>query len=170
IVVELPYVFLQTIIYGVIVYVMIGFEWEIEKFFWYIFICYFTLLYFTLFGMMTISITPNPTIAGIFSSACYSTWGLFAGFVIPITRIPVWWRWFYYICPFSWTLNGLITSQFGDIETRLDTGETVEEFIHSYFGFRHDRLGYVALIIVGFAVIFGFTFAFSIRTFNFQKR
>lgn len=84
--------------------------------------------------------------------------------------MPVWWRWYYYICPISWTLYGLIASQYGDIKDKIDTDETVEDFIRSYFDFKHEFLGYVAIIIVGFTVLFGFIFAFSIRAFNFQKR
>ncbi|KAA8521480.1 hypothetical protein F0562_012153 [Nyssa sinensis] len=170
VVIEIPYIFIQTIIYGVIVYAMIGFDWTVTKFFWYLFFMFFTLLYFTFYGMMTVAVTPNPNIAAIISSGFYGIWNLFSGFIIPRTRIPIWWRWYYYICPVSWTLYGLVASQFGDIKDKLDTGETVEHFVRSYFGFRHDFVGFVAIIIVGIAVLFGFTFAFSIRTFNFQKR
>uniref|UniRef100_F6HX57 ABC-2 type transporter transmembrane domain-containing protein n=2 Tax=Vitis vinifera TaxID=29760 RepID=F6HX57_VITVI len=35
--VEIPYVFSQAVVYGAIVYAMIGFEWTTAKFFWYIF-------------------------------------------------------------------------------------------------------------------------------------
>ncbi|PSR91814.1 Pleiotropic drug resistance protein [Actinidia chinensis var. chinensis] len=169
-VIELPYIFLQTVIYGVIVYSMIGFEWTAAKFLWHLFFMYFTLLYFTYYGMMTVAVTPNPNIAGIISSAFYAIWNLFSGFLIPKTRIPLWWRWYYYVCPISWTLYGLIASQFGDIQERLDTGETVEQFVMNFFDFKHDFVGYVAVIIVGIAVLFGFIFAYSIKAFNFQKR
>ncbi|KAL3616102.1 transcription factor [Castilleja foliolosa] len=169
-VVELPHLFIQTLVYGVIVYAMIGFEWTVDKFVWYIFFMYFTLLYFTLYGMMTVAVTPNHNIATVVSSAFYAIWNLFSGFIIPKTRIPVWWRWYYYICPIAWTLYGLVASQFGDVEARLDTNETVKEFVRSYFDYRHDFVGYVAIIIVGIAVLFGFIFAFSIRAFNFQTR
>ncbi|XP_058208544.1 pleiotropic drug resistance protein 1-like isoform X1 [Rhododendron vialii] len=170
VVIEIPYIFVQTAIYGVIVYAMIGFDWTADKFFWYIFFMYFTLLYYTFYGMMAVAVTPNHHIAAIVSSSFYLIWMLFSGFIIPSTRIPVWWRWYTKICPVAWTMYGLVASQFGDINHKLDTGETVKEFIDSYFGFKHDFLGFVALIIVGFAVLFGFIFAFSIRAFNFQKR
>lgn len=52
----------------------------------------------------------------------------------------------------------------------LDNGVTVKQFLRGYFGFKHDFLGVVATMLVGFAVTFAFVFAFSIRTFNFQKR
>ncbi|XAR69347.1 Xenobiotic-transporting ATPase [Bertholletia excelsa] len=170
VVIELPYIFIQTIIYGFIVYAMIGFEWTVAKFFWYIFFMYFSLLYFTFYGMMTVAVTPNHNIAAIVSSAFYLIWNLFSGFIIPKTRIPVWWRWYYYICPISWTIYGLVASQFGGINDKLETGETVDQFLRSYFGFKHEFVGYVAIIIVGIVVLFGFIFAFSIRAFNFQKR
>nr|QVT92295.1 ABC transporter [Salvia miltiorrhiza] len=169
-VVELPNLLVQTLIYGVIVYAMIGFEWTAVKFFWYLFFMYFTLLYFTLYGMMTVAVTPNHNIAAIISSAFYGIWNIFSGFVIPKTRIPVWWRWYYYACPISWSLYGLVASQFGDVDAVLDTDETVADFVTTYFDFKHDFLGYVAVIIVGISVLFAFIFAFSIRAFNFQKR
>ncbi|KAH7846162.1 hypothetical protein Vadar_010629 [Vaccinium darrowii] len=170
VVIEIPYIFVQTTLYGVVVYAMIGFDWTADKFFWYIFFMYFTLLYYTFYGMMTVAVTPNHHIAAIVASSFYLIWMLFSGFIIPKTRIPVWWRWYSYICPVAWTMYGLVASQFGDINDKLDTGETMKEFLYTYFGFKHDFLGFVALIVVGFAVLFGFIFAFSIRAFNFQKR
>ncbi|KAG2700044.1 hypothetical protein I3760_07G215100 [Carya illinoinensis] len=170
VVIELPYIFVQTIIYGIIVYAMIGFDWTLSKFLWYIFFMYFTFLYFTFYGMMAVAVTPNHSIASIVSSAFYAIWNLFSGFVLPRTRMPIWWRWYFWVCPVSWTLYGLTASQFGDIKDKLDTGETVEDFLRSYFGYRHEFLGVVAVAIVGFPVLFGFTFAYSIKAFNFQKR
>ncbi|KAE8056422.1 hypothetical protein FH972_013197 [Carpinus fangiana] len=170
VVIELPYIFVQTLIYGFIVYAMIGFDWTVSKFFWYIFFMYFTLLYFTFYGMMAVAVTPNHNIAAIVSSAFYAIWNLFSGFVIPRTRMPIWWRWYYWACPVSWTLYGMIASQFGDIGEKFDSGETVEDFLMSYFGYRNDFVGVVAIVIVGISVFFGFTFAYSIKAFNFQKR
>ncbi|KAL9244666.1 hypothetical protein vseg_018421 [Gypsophila vaccaria] len=171
--IEIPYIFVQAAVYGVIVYSMIGFEWSAAKFLWYFFFMFFTLCYFTYYGMMTVAITPNYHIASIIASAFYGIWNLFSGFLIPRPRIPIWWRWYSYICPVAWTLNGLVSSQFGDIhETLTDSpgNPTVKEFIKDYFDFQHDFLGEVAVIVAGFAVLFAFIFAFSIRTFNFQKR
>ena len=52
----------------------------------------------------------------------------------------------------------------------LDTGETVEDFVRDYFGFKHDFLGVVAAVVVGFGLLFAFIFAVSIKVFNFQRR
>ncbi|KAJ3683390.1 hypothetical protein LUZ60_013617 [Juncus effusus] len=169
--IELPYVLVQSILYGVIVYAMIGFEWTAVKFFWYLFFMYFTLLYFTFYGMLCVGLTPNYNIASIVSSAFYGIWNLFSGFIIPRPSMPIWWRWYYWACPVSWTLYGLVTSQFGDLDHILsDTQVPAKEFLESYFGFHYDFLGAVAGATVGFAVLFAFLFGLSIKLLNFQKR
>ncbi|KAI3918978.1 hypothetical protein MKW98_017426 [Papaver atlanticum] len=170
IVIEIPYVLIQSVIYGVLVYAMIGFEWTTEKFFWNLFFTFFSLLYFTYYGMMTVAITPNSDIAAIISSAFYGVWSLFCGFVIPRPRIAIWWRWYYWACPVAWSLYGLVITQYGDIQTKLESQETVEEFLNSYFGFKNSFLPIVAVVIVGINVFFAFVFAYAIRTLNFQKR
>lgn len=63
--------------------------------------------------------------------------------------MPIWWRWYYWICPVSYTLYGLVASQFGDIKEIFDSGESagksVEHFVKDYFGYRQDFLGVVAV-------------------------
>ncbi|MFQ6639022.1 hypothetical protein Gotur_014678 [Gossypium turneri] len=170
--VEIPYIFVQASVYGIIVYSMIGFEWTAAKFFWYLFFMLFTLLYFTYYGMMAVAVTPNHHIAAIVSSAFYGLWNVFSGFIIPRPSIPVWWRWYYWICPVSWTLYGLFVSQFGDINELLEDGnnETVKQYLRNNYGFRHDYLGLVAAVIMCFAVLFGTIFAVAIKMLNFQRR
>nr|CAD1842982.1 unnamed protein product [Ananas comosus var. bracteatus] len=168
--IEIPYTLAQSVLYSVMVYSMIKFDWTAAKFFWYIFFMFFTLLYFTYYGMMAVALTPNAQIASIVSTAFYAIWNIFASFVIPRPRLPVWWRWYFWACPVSWTLYGLLASQFGDVEDIMDGGETVKEFLRSYFGYKHDFLGAVAAAMVGFSVLFAIVFAFGIKVLNFQKR
>ena len=63
-----------------------------------------------------------------------------------------------------------MASQFGDIQDRLESGETVEQFLRSFFGFKHDFLGVVAAVVFAFPVLFALIFAVGIKVFNFQKR
>lgn len=149
---------------------MIGFEWTVVKFFWYLFFMYFTLAYFTFYGMMSVGLTPNYNVASVASTAFYALWNLFSGFITPRTRIPIWWRWYYWLSPIAWTLNGLVTSQFGDVTEKFDNGVRVSDFVESYFGYHHDFLWVVALVVVSFALLFAFLFGLSIKLFNFQKR
>ncbi|KAJ1284255.1 hypothetical protein BS78_03G191100 [Paspalum vaginatum] len=171
--IEFPYIFVQTLIYGVLVYSMIGFEWTVAKFLWYLFFMYFTLLYFTFYGMMAVGLTPNESIAVIVSAAFYNVWNLFSGYLIPRPKLPVWWRWYSWICPVAWTLYGLVASQFGDITGILEDVEpkiTVAQFVTDYYGFHHDFLWVVAVVHVTMVVLFAFLFSFAIMKFNFQKR
>lgn len=85
-------------------------------------------------------------------------------------RMPIWWRWYSWVCPIAWTLYGMTASEFGDKKNMLETGETVEEFVRDYFGFKHEFVGVAAAAVVGFALLFAFIFAVSIKVFNFQRR
>ncbi|XP_050366568.1 pleiotropic drug resistance protein 1-like [Argentina anserina] len=170
VVIEIPYTLVQTILYVVVVYTMIGYDWTVSKFCWHFFFMYFCFLYYTLYGMMIVAITPNAMVAAVLSSSIYPLWNVFSGLIIPKTRIPIWWRWFYWLCPISWTLYGLIASQFGDIKDKLESSQTVEKFIRDYFGYKKEFLVVVAIVHVGIALLFGFIFAFSIKAFNFQRR
>ncbi|KAM0897411.1 hypothetical protein ACQ4PT_022583 [Festuca glaucescens] len=170
VVIELPYTLVQATVYGVIVYSMIGFEWTAPKFFWYLFFMYFTLLYFSFYGMMVVGLTPHHHISSIVSSMFYAIWNLFSGFIIPRPKVPIWWRWYCWLCPVAWTLYGLVVSQFGDVMTPMDDGVLVKDFVEDYFDFKHSWLGYVAAVVVAFGVLFAFLFGFAIAKLNFQKR
>lgn len=88
-------------------------------------------------------------------------------------KIPKWWIWCYWICPTSWSLNGLLTSQYGDMNREiLIFGEhkTVGSFLHDYYGFHHDRLGLVAAVLIAFPVAFAILFAYCIGKLNYQRR
>ena len=84
--------------------------------------------------------------------------------------MPVSWRWHYWACPVAWTLYGLVASQFGNLQNRLENEQTVEEFVREYYGYRHDFVVVVAGVILGITLLFAFTFGISIRSFNFQRR
>ncbi|KAM2061392.1 hypothetical protein ACFX1T_046458 [Malus domestica] len=136
---------------------------------------FFSFLYFTYYGMMTVSITPNVQVAGIVASFFYSFFNLFSGFYIPKPKIPKWWIWFYYICPVSWTVYGFIVSQFGDVEDTvrapgITPDPTIKWYIENHFGYDTNFMGPVAVILVGFAAFFAFMYAFGIRALNFQIR
>lgn len=88
-------------------------------------------------------------------------------------KIPKWWIWLYYITPTAWTLNGMLTSQYGDIDKEITVfGETktLNSFLEDYFGFHHDRLPLTAVVLIIFPVVLASLFAFFIGRLNFQRR
>ncbi|KAJ4823603.1 hypothetical protein Tsubulata_026482 [Turnera subulata] len=170
--IEVPYVLLQAILYVAITYPSIGYYWSALKVFWYFYTTFCTFLYFVYLGMLLVSVTPNEEVASILSIAFYTTLNLFSGFLMPGKQIPKWWIWCYYISPTSWSLNGLLTSQYGDIEKEiLIFGElkTVGSFLRDYYGFRHDGLGVVAVALTAFPVAFASLFAYCTGKLNYQR-
>ncbi|XP_059437806.1 pleiotropic drug resistance protein 3-like [Corylus avellana] len=173
VIVEVPYLFTETAIFVIITYPMIGYYGSAYKVFWYFYAIFCSLLYFNYMGMLLVSMTPNFMIAGILSSAFYTIFNLFSGFLMPEPQIPKWWVWMYYLTPTSWSLNGLLTSQYGDINTEIMVfGETktVAAFLKDYFGFHHDRLPLVAVLLIAFPLVFVSLFAYFIGRLNFQRR
>lgn len=62
---------------------MIGFEWGVTKFLWFYYYVFMCFVYFTLYGMMLVALTPSYQIAAIVMSFFLSFWNLFSGFLIP---------------------------------------------------------------------------------------
>ncbi|XP_056691158.1 ABC transporter G family member 32 isoform X2 [Spinacia oleracea] len=173
--IEFPYVLAQSVVYSGIFYYMASFEWNLLKFAYYLYFMYFTLLYFTFFGMMSIAVTPNHNAAAIISAPFYMMWNLFSGFMIPQMRIPVWWRWYYWANPIAWSLYGLLTSQYGTIDDPVMLSDGVQsvplkQFLKDEYGYKHDFLVIAAIVVPSFCVVFAVTFGYAIKSFNFQRR
>ncbi|XVF05221.1 hypothetical protein REPUB_Repub05bG0153200 [Reevesia pubescens] len=172
--VETLYVAFQTIIYALLLYSMIGFDWQADKFFYFYYFIFMCFTYMSMYGMMIIALTPGQQIAAIVSSFLLSLWNLFSGFLIPRPLIPVWWRWYYWGSPIAWTIYGVFTSQFGDINTplQLSNGErmAVTKFLEDNLGFEEDFLIFIVIGHVAWVLLFFFIFAFAIKCLNFQRR
>ncbi|KAK4782422.1 hypothetical protein SAY86_016524 [Trapa natans] len=173
VIIEIPYLFIQSVLYLIVTYSMIGYYASAYKIFWYFYAMFCSLMYFNYLGMLLVALTPNFTLASILSSSFYTNFNLFAGFLIPMPRIPKWWIWIYYICPTSWSLNGMLTSQYGDIEKKIEVfGETkaVGAFLRDYFGYHHDQLYITAIVLTALPFILASLFAIAIGRLNFQRR
>lgn len=90
-------------------------------------------------------------------------------------RIPIWWRWYYWANPVAWSLYGLLTSQYGDVNDSVIlpggiNSVPIKDFLREQFGFRHEFLGVAIVAVGGFCLLFAVTFGFAIKYFNFQRR
>lgn len=81
--IEIPYIIVQVLIFSIIVYPMMGFQFVVAKFFWFMFFMFLSYIYYALFGMMTVAITPNQEIAAALSFFLFVLWNIFSGFFIP---------------------------------------------------------------------------------------
>ncbi|CAL9782849.1 unnamed protein product [Musa acuminata subsp. burmannicoides] len=172
-IVEIPYILLQTIIFGLITFFMINYERTLVKFILYCLFMFLTFMYFTFYGMMAVGLTPTQQLAAVISSSCYSLWNLLSGFLIPKANLPVWWLWFYYVCPVAWTLRGVITSQLGDVETRIagpGFDGTVKQYLEESLGYGPGMLSITAVVLIAFSLVFFTAYATSIKVLNYQRR
>lgn len=165
---------IQTFIYSILLYSMIGFEWKAAKFFYFYYFILTCFIYLTMYGMMLVALTPGHQIGAILMGFFLSLWNLFAGFLIPRPQIPIWWRWYYWASPIAWTLYGVVTSQVGDSTARLliPGAETtsVKDFLKYYLGYDYDFLPAVVVVHLAWILLFLFIFAYGIKFLNFQNR
>ncbi|KAL5229992.1 hypothetical protein ABZP36_028768 [Zizania latifolia] len=172
--VELPYMFVQVFIFSAIVYPMVGFEMTASKFFWFALYMVLSFMYYTLYGMMTVALTPNIEIAAGLSFLIFIFWNVFSGFIIGRQMIPVWWRWVYWANPAAWTVYGLMFSQLGDrkelIQVAGQPDQTVKEFLESYLGLQDRYFNLVTCLHFAIIALFAFLFFLSIKHLKFQRR
>ncbi|KAI3678493.1 hypothetical protein L6452_37788 [Arctium lappa] len=171
--VEIPYIAIQTIVYGITTFYMINFQRTIGKLLLYLVFMFLTFTYFTFYGMLAIGLTPSQQMAAVVSSAFYSLWNLLAGFLVPKPKIPGWWIWFYYVCPISWTLQGLIGSQLADLEEPIvgpGFQGTIKGYLKEVLGIESNMIGISAVVLFAFSLFFFLVFALSLKFLNFQKR
>ncbi|KZV47168.1 pleiotropic drug resistance protein 2-like [Dorcoceras hygrometricum] len=173
--IETLYVVVQTLVYSLLLYSMIGYHWTGEKFFYFYYFIFMCFTYFSMYGMMVVALTPGHQIAAIVMSFFLSFWNLFSGFLVPRPLIPIWWRWYYWASPVAWTIYGVFTSQLGDVTSDLELAgnlgkTTVKEFLKDGLGYDHDFLLPVVFAHVGWVLLFFFVFAYGIKFLNFQRR
>lgn len=173
--VEVPYILTQSILFCVISYWMIGFEATAAKYFWYQFFIFITLFLMTNYGIMSVYATPNIVAASVSSSMFFGLWNLYAGFIIAPGDMPVYFAWYRYLNPIYWSLYGIIVSQLGDVGTLMTVGPdmpevAVDQYLRDYFGYKHDFIGWVALILIGYGLTFAVIAVFALQFLKFQKR
>ncbi|XP_050940090.1 pleiotropic drug resistance protein 2-like isoform X3 [Cucumis melo] len=172
--IETIYISVQALIYCLPLYSMIGFEWKVAKFllFYYFFLMCF--IYFTLYGMMAVALTPNHHIAFIFVFFFFAFWNLFTGFFIPRPLIPIWWRWCYWASPVAWTMYGLVASLVGDRDVDIEIpgfgNVGLKMLLEERFGYHHDFIPVVVAAHGFWVLIFFFVFVSGIKFLNFQKK
>ncbi|KAI3695747.1 hypothetical protein L1987_78747 [Smallanthus sonchifolius] len=172
--IESIYIAIQTVIYAFFLYPMFGFEWNAAKFLTFYYYLFTSIIYFTLFGMMTMALTPTPEVSSVLIYFFTCIWNLFSGFLVPRPQIPIWCKWYYWANPLSWTIYGLLTGQIGKDSNMVEVlgagNMTVKGFIKEGLGYEYDFLPVVALAHIGWIIIFFFAFLYAIKFLNFQHR
>ncbi|KAG8501168.1 hypothetical protein CXB51_003276 [Gossypium anomalum] len=171
--IEIPYLFTQAVVFVILTYSMIGYYVTTYKVFWYFYAIFSTLLGFNYLGMLLVALTPNVAIAGALTSFFYPLFNLFSGFLLPKPKIPGWWIWMYYLVPTSWTLDVLLTSQYGDVNDEIvvyTQTTTIAKLLDQYFGFGNHHIMLSAVVLSSYPLIYSSLFVFFIKRLNFERR
>ncbi|XP_044983003.1 ABC transporter G family member 45-like [Hordeum vulgare subsp. vulgare] len=172
--IELPYILVQVLVFSSIVYPMTGFQMTTVKFFWFVLYMVLSFMYYTLYGMMTVALTPNLEMAAGLSFLIYVFWTVFSGFIIGRELIPIWWRWVYWANPAAWTVYGLMFSQLGDrtelISVPGQPDQTVQEFLEGYLGIEGRYFYLITYLHLAIIAIFAFLFFIFVKHLKFEWR
>ncbi|MBA0846878.1 hypothetical protein Goshw_008807 [Gossypium schwendimanii] len=173
VIIEIPYIFLEATLFLIISYPAVNLYESAYKVSWYFYDIFCTLLNYKYMGMAIASLSSTYQMASICGSFCITVVNLFSGFLIPQPMLPKWWVWFYWIIPTSWTLRGLITSQYGDINREIiafGKRETITAFLKSHYGFKHEDLLLTAILLLAYPIFFASIFTYFTAKLNFQRR
>ncbi|XVF72814.1 hypothetical protein PTKIN_Ptkin12aG0150700 [Pterospermum kingtungense] len=173
VIIEIPYVFLEAASFLIISYPAVHLYGSAYKLFWYFYAIFCTMLTYKYMGMAVISLTPTYQMASICASYSVTLMNLFSGFFIPQPLLPKWWVWLYWILPTSWTLRGLLTSQFGDLNQEIiayGKRTSISAFLEVRYGFKHKDLPITAIVLIAFPILFASVFTYCMAKLNFQKR
>ncbi|PPD88650.1 hypothetical protein GOBAR_DD14392 [Gossypium barbadense] len=173
VIIEIPYIFLEAVLFLTITYPAVNFYGSAYKVFWYFYTVFCTLLYYKYLGMMLVSLTPTYQVATIYASLFYTLLSLFSGYLMPGPKFPKWWVWGYWISPSSWSLKSLLTSQYGDIKEEIVVfGEkkALNSFLDSQYGYKYQDLPIIAIVLLAFPLVFASVFAYGIAKLNYQRR
>ena len=101
-------------------------------------------------------------------------WNAFCGFAIPVTSMPPWVAWIYWICP-TWSLYSLAASQLGDSEvpiTLAGGAATVPArvYLEDRYGDRYDFRWNAVAALFGFNLLLALLFLLTLRFVNWQTR
>ncbi|EFJ46421.1 hypothetical protein VOLCADRAFT_93195 [Volvox carteri f. nagariensis] len=138
---EFPYLFVQSVVYVIIVYCTTQFEFDSSKALWFWLFIWLNLLCFTYLGMGCMNLTPNMPACVAMTSFAVLLWMLFCGFLIYKDDIKPWWLWAYYFNPATYSIYGCIVTQLGDVtDEQIAIGQdkymSVADFVDTTFGYK----------------------------------
>ena len=173
---ELPYLAAQAMVFVTIVYWMTGFAPDsAEKYLLFSLTVFLVMTTFTAFGQLLAVLTPSRPIAQVTFSFVIIFWNAFCGFAIPVTSMPPWVAWIYWICPTTWSLYSLAASQLGDSEvpiTLAGGAATVPArvYLEDRYGDRYDFRWNAVAALFGFNLLLALLFLLTLRFVNWQTR
>ncbi|KAI0404625.1 ABC-2 type transporter-domain-containing protein [Xylaria palmicola] len=112
---DFPVLFVQVVIFGIIMYFMTNLDRDVSKFWIYLLFVYVTTLLVTALYRMFASISPEIDTAVRFSGIALNIMIIYTGYVIPKTQLLsqyIWFGWLYWVNPIAYSFEAVITNEF----------------------------------------------------------
>ncbi|TKA53126.1 hypothetical protein B0A49_10961, partial [Cryomyces minteri] len=115
VVTDIPILFVQVVIFGVIMYFLTGLDVDVSKFWIYLLFVYVTTFCITALYRMFASLSPTIDDAVRFSGIALNLLVIYTGYVIPKTQLlsrTPWFGWLNYVSPVSYAFEAVLTNEF----------------------------------------------------------
>ncbi|KAL1306318.1 hypothetical protein AAFC00_004397 [Neodothiora populina] len=121
---EIPYLMLCAILYFLCWYYTIAFPVDSNKAGAILFVMLLYEFIYTSLGQAIAAYAPNPVFASLVNPLFIGTLISFCGVLVPYGQLQVFWRyWIYYINPFTYVMDSLLTFGLFDVEIICKPGE-----------------------------------------------
>ncbi|KAK3711294.1 ATP-binding cassette transporter snq2 [Vermiconidia calcicola] len=112
---DFPVIFVQVVIFGVIMYFMCGLDIEVSKFWIYMVFVYIMTILLTALYRMFASLSPEIDTAVRFSGIALNLLVIYTGYVIPKTQLLsqyIWFGWLYWVNPVGYSFEAVLVNEF----------------------------------------------------------
>ncbi|EQC32363.1 hypothetical protein SDRG_10110 [Saprolegnia diclina VS20] len=116
---QVPFAFLETILFGSVMYWVTGFTSNAASFLTYLLLLFVTNLAFTTWFFFVASLSPNPNVAQPVAMVSVLLFVLFAGFIMSADDMPPYFIWIYWIDPLAWCIRALAINQYSAPEFQV---------------------------------------------------
>ncbi|KAL8002462.1 putative pleiotropic drug resistance protein PDR/CDR [Plasmopara halstedii] len=185
-VVEIPYVFIGTMLFMIPYYPMVGFT-NVTTFFAYWVHLSMFVLFQAYFGQFMAYFMPTVEVATIFGVLIQMIFFLFTGFNPPGDLIPTGYKWLYHITPHKYALALATSLVFGDCPSDGDGSEigcqvmtglppslpenlTVKDYMEDIFLMKRSEIWQNFGIVFAFIILFRLLALWALRFVNHQKK
>ncbi|GMF34416.1 unnamed protein product [Phytophthora lilii] len=184
-VVEIPYVFVSTLLFMAPFYPMVGFT-GVKTFLAYWLHLSMHVLWQAYFGQLMSVLMPTVEVAQVFGILISSIFFLFNGFNPPGSSIPEGYKWLYHISPQKYSLALVSSLVFGDcpnaggseigcqamtgVPPSLPQNLTVKAYLEDVFLMKHSEIYKNFAIVLGVIVLTRLLALIALRFVNHQKK
>ncbi|KAL9602675.1 MAG: hypothetical protein Q9219_001665 [cf. Caloplaca sp. 3 TL-2023] len=112
---DFPFILVQVIIFGIIMYFMTNLDVDVSKFFIYALFVYITTINTTALYRMFAALSPTIDDAVRFSGTAFNLLIIYTGYVIVKPQLlsqKIWFGWLYYVNPIAYAFEGVLTNEF----------------------------------------------------------